>query len=82
MGAGLPLSLQEEAETPGVSGARKDLGHPVGSTWRALSFMLMCVFPPMHPQTVMLEGLVKHIGSIHLSQEGRRCGGHHAQTAS
>lgn len=75
MGAGLPLSVRLKVESPGVSGARKDLGHPNGSMWRALSFMLTCVFPPMRPRAMVLEGLVNRIGDIHLSQEGRRCGG-------
>lgn len=82
VGAGLPVSLQQKAESPGVSGARKDLGHLDGSMWKALSLPLMWVFQPMHPRAMVLEGLINHIGDMHLNQEGRRCGGHPAETTS
>lgn len=82
VGAGLPVSLQQKAESPGVSGARKDHGHLNGSVWKALSFTLIWVFQPVCPRATMLEVLVNHVGGIHLSQEGRRCEGHHAETAS
>lgn len=73
--ANLLWVLQQKAESSGVPGAGKGLGSPDGSLWRALAFIFMCVFLLLCARAVVPGGLVNHTGGIHLSQEGRRCGG-------
>ena len=65
-GAGLHVSVQQKAESPGVSGARKNLGHLDGSVWKALSFTLMWVFQPICPRATLLEDFFGHISGFHL----------------